>query len=286
MYGTQTQGEIAEARGGPGQGPEQESGNALSLGELRGDAELRRRDDDRGKGDDRGQERDGLGAVMLSPSLRGEVTMSRLTMCARRLVLVGGRAGQAAGPVQSRRGPRWPERALRPVAHRPAGARARREQAVAKAGPIARDFVETQGDEAVAAIFACSKPVAEKLAEFHATGGLGKLPRPDDLLRAIAQPGNGDDVALWAIRHANVLEDTDGFEAYVRARWSTRCGLKQLAAGAAEARARRLNGLAGGPPQATAAPQITQQELILVSCGCLVLVALWIWRRRQRQMGL
>jgi len=60
LYGTQTQGEIAEARGGPGQGPEQESGNSLTLDKLRGDAELQRREDDRGKGGDRGQERDGL----------------------------------------------------------------------------------------------------------------------------------------------------------------------------------------------------------------------------------
>ena len=60
LWGSLTQGEIAEARSGPGQGPEQESRDkALSLGELRGDAELRRRDDERGKGDDRGQERDG-----------------------------------------------------------------------------------------------------------------------------------------------------------------------------------------------------------------------------------
>ena len=39
LYGTQTQGEIAEARGGPGQGPEQESAdNTLSLDDLRKDA--------------------------------------------------------------------------------------------------------------------------------------------------------------------------------------------------------------------------------------------------------
>ena len=61
LYGTQTQGEIAEARGGPGQGPEQESADkTLSLDDLREDAEKRGRDDDRGKEDDRGQERGGL----------------------------------------------------------------------------------------------------------------------------------------------------------------------------------------------------------------------------------
>ena len=69
--------------------------------------------------------------------------------------------------------------------------RAYREKAVAMVGPKARDFVETQGDEAVAAIFACSKPVAAKLAEFHVSGEMGKLPRPRDLLRVIAQPRHG-----------------------------------------------------------------------------------------------
>src|ERR1700677_1464116 len=60
LYGTQTQGEIAKARGGPGQGPEQESlDKTLSLAELREDAEKRSHDADRGMGNDRGQEQDG-----------------------------------------------------------------------------------------------------------------------------------------------------------------------------------------------------------------------------------
>jgi hypothetical protein len=50
LYGTQTQGEIAEARGGPGYGPEQESSDkSLSLDELRKDADKRGRDDDQGR---------------------------------------------------------------------------------------------------------------------------------------------------------------------------------------------------------------------------------------------
>lgn len=60
LYGTQTQGEIAEARGGPGQGPEQESAENLSLEDLRKDADKRGRDDDRDRGDDRSQDRDGM----------------------------------------------------------------------------------------------------------------------------------------------------------------------------------------------------------------------------------
>jgi hypothetical protein len=58
LYGTQTQGEIAEARGGPGQGPEQESPKTTSLDDLRKDAEKRKRDDD--QGDDHAQERGGM----------------------------------------------------------------------------------------------------------------------------------------------------------------------------------------------------------------------------------
>src|ERR1700677_1913549 len=59
LYGTQTQGEIAEARGGPGQGPEQESSKTTSLDELRKDAEERRRDE-KDRDDDRAHDRDGM----------------------------------------------------------------------------------------------------------------------------------------------------------------------------------------------------------------------------------
>jgi hypothetical protein len=212
--------------------------------------------------------------------------MIRLTACAGVLCIIA--AAPTRLPAQFRAGAggfnlnapydQWPAD--------PRARRARREQAVAKAGPIARDFVEREGDEAVAAIFACSRAVAVKLAAFYASGGLDKLPRPDALLYAIALPGNGDDVAVWAMRHASELEDPDCFEAYVQSPLEYTCGLKQLAAGAAEARARRLGTLAAGQPQATAAPPITQQEVILVGCGCLILVSLWIWRRRQQQMAL
>jgi hypothetical protein len=53
LYGTQTQGEIAAARDGPGSGAEQESPNkTLSLDDLR------KNDKNRGRDDDRGQEND------------------------------------------------------------------------------------------------------------------------------------------------------------------------------------------------------------------------------------
>ena len=60
LYGTQTQGEIAAARGGPGQGAEQESADkTLSLDELRGEATKRGRDDDRDNDNERGRENGG-----------------------------------------------------------------------------------------------------------------------------------------------------------------------------------------------------------------------------------
>jgi hypothetical protein len=55
LYGTLTQGEIAQARNGPGDGPEQES---LTLGDLRKEAN-ERREPDRVR-EREGIERDGL----------------------------------------------------------------------------------------------------------------------------------------------------------------------------------------------------------------------------------
>ncbi len=55
--------------------------------------------------------------------------------------------------------------------------RTSRERAVAIVGPVGRDFVETYGQDAVAAIFACRQPVAQQLTEFHASGDLARLPR-------------------------------------------------------------------------------------------------------------
>ena len=65
VFGTLTQGEIAEARGGPGQGPEQESpGGTLGLDDLRAYAkelsqsEDRSREQGKEQGKEQGQERD------------------------------------------------------------------------------------------------------------------------------------------------------------------------------------------------------------------------------------
>lgn len=61
LYGTLTQGEIAQARGGPGQGPEQESpGVTLSLDDLRAYAKELSQAEDRSRqqGEEQGQEQD------------------------------------------------------------------------------------------------------------------------------------------------------------------------------------------------------------------------------------
>jgi len=164
--------------------------------------------------------------------------------------------------------------------------RAYRERAVAIIGPTptARDFVETQGDEAVVAIFACSRPVAVKLVEFYASGELGKLPRPCDLLRVIAQPRHGDDVARWAIAHAGELADTDSFDAYLLSPLDYALGLRQLETGAAEARARRLNMAAMATR--SGAPPLSQDEKLALfgGAGLLLIVLVVWWRRRQASM--
>lgn len=154
--------------------------------------------------------------------------------------------------------------------------RAERERAVAKVGPEARDLVETHGDEAVAAIFTCSKAVGVKLAAFHSSGELGKLPRPRDLLRVIAKPGNGDDVALWAIHHVRELADLDFFDAYLHNPLDYALGLKELAAGAAESRARRLQVTTQTPSTVSRDEKI----LIAVGLGIFAILAFFAWRRK------
>jgi hypothetical protein len=71
LYGTLTQGEIADARGGPGHGPEQESSRAtLSLDDLRAyakelsQAEDRSREQGKEQGREQVQERDRGGREM------------------------------------------------------------------------------------------------------------------------------------------------------------------------------------------------------------------------------
>jgi LPXTG-motif cell wall-anchored protein len=156
--------------------------------------------------------------------------------------------------------------------------RAWREKAVA-AFPNAREFVETHGEEAASAILACSRPVAVKLVEFYSSGEMGKLPQPRALLAVIARPRHGDDVALFAIHHVGELSDSDSFTAYLSRPLEYALGLKPLAAGAAEARARRLTPAAiKTPPSAGLS---ANEKLAIVGAAGLAIAGFLIWRRKR-----
>jgi hypothetical protein len=164
--------------------------------------------------------------------------------------------------------------------------RSQRERAVATVGPVARELVETFGDEAVAALSACSPAGGRKLAEFHATGELAKLPKPRDLLRVIGQRGHGDDVANFAIDHARELADVDQLDAYLISPLEYALGLRPLATGAAEMRALRLNvqAAAAAPPAQQQPPplQIDERWAGLLIIGGLGVIGLLVWWKRQR----
>ncbi len=182
--------------------------------------------------------------------------------------------GQAARP---------PARADPPAVTHPPDPReqrAAREQAVAVVGEAGREFVERYGDDAVAAISVCSQPVAVRLVEFHAAGGLAKLPRPRTLLRVIGTPGHGDEVASWAMAHAGELASADAFDAYVLDPLSYALALKTLEDGAAEVREHRR----------LAYDYLTQRaewwayswRMFGLGAGVSATVLLLAWRYRQR----
>jgi hypothetical protein len=165
--------------------------------------------------------------------------------------------------------------------------RARREWAFAYAGgtPQARTAVEKYGENFVVAVSACSQEVAARLAEFSASpDGLGKLPKPNDLLNVIGGPQMGDDVALWAMQHQAELRDVDACMAFMLAPLQYTLALQSLSAGAAQYRANRLAAAATPPP---APPQgIYEFRLpadwrpFAVGGAVLLLVLWWLWRRR------
>jgi hypothetical protein len=158
--------------------------------------------------------------------------------------------------------------------------RAARERAVAYAGASSRHFVETYGEPAVWAIFGCSQGAAGELVEFSNSGGLAKLPRPAALLQVIAQRGHGDDVLRYAIDHATELTDGDHFNAYLQSPLEYACALRDLAQGAAEARARRLAGEA-----AAARWQVRLDGRTLALGGSiLALGALLLWWKYHRRL--
>ena len=157
--------------------------------------------------------------------------------------------------------------------------RAERDKAVAYIGEDddSRSFIESC-DEASDAALGCSQPVAAKLAAFHCSGQLGKLPRPRELLSVIAQQGNGNDVALFAIQHGHELEDEPCFSAFVDAPLDFALGLKTLSQGAAEVKARRDGEARNGPLVG-----ITDWKPVWCIGGVAAVIALLLWKIRQRR---
>lgn len=155
--------------------------------------------------------------------------------------------------------------------------RALREQAVAYAGPQARAFVET-GDEVALALLACTPSGAQKLVQFHASGALGKLPRPPDLLRAIAM--YGDDVLLFTIQHAKELEEPSACDAFLLSPAECALGLKSLEQGAAEVKAAKLSYYAAAQGR-----QWNSKHIALLA-GIAAIAGLVIWRRRRKAQGM
>jgi hypothetical protein len=175
----------------------------------------------------------------------------------------------------------------RTLAKSPRERRAIRDKAVERAGPESRNFVEAYGEDAVAAIYACTSLGIQKLIEFHASGGMGNLPRPRDLLRAVAQYRHGDDVILWAAANQTELVDPERFDAFINEPLEFALGLKTLAEGVEELRAARRT------PQPSQRPMIelakpparnpTNPRDIAVIVGVTAVVGLAIWWRRKRR---
>ena len=78
-----------------------------------------------------------------------------------------------------------------------------------------------------------------QLVEFYISGGLDTLPQPRLLLRVIAQPRHGNEVAAWAITNVKELSDTDRFNAYLADPLTYALALKKLDDGVAELRENR-----------------------------------------------
>jgi hypothetical protein len=159
----------------------------------------------------------------------------------------------------------------------PRALRAMREKAVASVGPIARNFVEAWGESAVAAIFACTKPTATKLAQFHAEGKLSRLPRPDLLLGVIGRPKHGDAVALFAMQHYEELIDETRYRVFLNDALTFSLELRSLDAGVAKYSAEVRD--------AQRRQEEGQQEDIvnqMIVVGVIVVLALTAWGYRER----
>lgn len=168
-----------------------------------------------------------------------------------------------------------PARPLDPHVLDAKGKRAARERAVAKIGPTGRAFVETYGEDAVAAIFKCSAATGRKLAEFHDAGALAKLRSPSLVLLAIAR--DGDPVAAFAMEHAKELADPESSDAFLFDPMTYAMRIRTLAAGV-EGQRRYLEFARGRQEKADRDDKATKA----VVAGVVLLVGLLVWRARRR----
>lgn len=168
--------------------------------------------------------------------------------------------------------------------------RRRRNECIAYLGgtPAAQEFVEAYGEAAVAAVCACSKPVAVKLVEFHASGGLNKLAKPRELLQAIAGPSCGDDPANWIMANGDQLDTEAKCTVFLRNPLDYSLNLKRLEDGMGRNRG-------NGPAQVNRAeeawaielPPITMKMLLGWGAAIAVLGLLFYrWSGRSRAGGL
>lgn len=164
--------------------------------------------------------------------------------------------------------------------------RAAREAAVARVGEAARGLVETYGEPAVLAIRACPTEIGRRLAEFHTSGRLAKIPRPADLLTCIGQPGMGPEVAVWVMAHDQDLYDLAAFDAFLVSPLVYALNLKPLSQGAAEIRAQRLQALESRQGTAEIVLPAAMQNWrlwdwkLIALAGAGVVIALLLRRRR------
>jgi hypothetical protein len=148
-----------------------------------------------------------------------------------------------------------------------------RDRIVAVTGESIRDFVETYGEDAVVAIANCSQDVARKLGDFP---GWKTFPCPGNLLKAIGQPNHGDDVAMWALTHADELSDRDYFDAFVSEPLSYALSLKKLSEGAANVQRFRA-----ALETAKANRQASERNKLIFFCALMaggIFIVRW-WKR-------
>lgn len=102
------------------------------------------------------------------------------------------------------------------------------QRALVLLGPGARAFLATQGDEGLLALWGCSRPSAIRLLQFHACGGLDRLPRPRAFLYVVGTLGQGDVLVEWALAHYRELTDEEQFDAFMSSPLEYAWGVRRL----------------------------------------------------------